>query len=79
MAERSELCTVKVFFDEHRDRLPRGLVPTFNSLRHLVQLRHRNGLLSAGAVIEGPVALLINPDRFLAWLTQPATENERAA
>ena len=53
------------FWAGHAEQLP---LRTYSALRYHLRGRQRNGLISTGAVVESPIGLLIDPERFGHWL-----------
>jgi hypothetical protein len=49
-------------------RRTRRVFKTYSALRYYLDHRAENGLLEAGAVIESPLGLLIDPERFDSWV-----------
>lgn len=41
---------------------------TLRALRYHLTRRHANGLIAAGAVVETPIGLRIDPERFRVWM-----------
>lgn len=44
---------------------------TYDSVRKRVEKRHANGLAARGAIVECRLGILIDPDRYKAWLLEP--------
>lgn len=42
--------------------------PTLSALRFHITHRRENGMLESGAVVESPLGLRIDPERFPEWL-----------
>ena len=60
-------------------RRNREFFNTYSALRYYLDRRHENGLIESGAVIETPLGLRIDIERFPAWLLGKATQHDRAA
>lgn len=41
---------------------------TLRALRYHITRRHANGLVASGAVVETPIGLRIDPERFEIWM-----------
>ena len=52
---------------------------TIEALRYHLTRRRRNGLLESGAVVETPIGMRINPERFQAWMLGKSSAHQGQA
>ena len=62
-ANVKRLCKAPSFYRRHEN-----LFASYAAYRKYLERRHRNGLVAAGAVVETPLGLMIDPPNFCAWL-----------
>jgi predicted alpha/beta hydrolase len=62
-ANVKRLCKAPSFYRRHEN-----LFASYAAYRKYLERRHRNGLLTSGAVVETPLGLMVDPSNFQAWL-----------
>ena len=73
-ANVKRLCKAPSFYRRHEN-----LFASYAAYRKYLDRRHRNGLITSGAVVETPLGLMVDPLSFRAWLLDPTGMQRRTA